>query len=39
MGAVLALAIVGAAAIAMLPKQGADLDATPQKPIPQTSRA
>ena len=39
MGAVLALAIVGAAAIALLPKGGADEDVISQKPAPQATRA
>ena len=39
MGAVLALAIVGAIAIAILPKDGADQDIISQKVAPQASRA
>jgi len=39
MGAVLGLAIVGAAAIAMLPKDGAEQDEISQKVAPQATRA
>jgi MFS family permease len=39
MGAVLALAIIGAVAIAILPKGGAEQDLIAEKPVPQATRA
>jgi hypothetical protein len=39
MNAVLGLAVIGAIAIAVLPKDGAEPDAIPEKAAPQATRA